>query len=163
MQPHSMCAAALVGYIWNSHDNPKISKCVMSVEYRNRFGEYKNNSYDLTDVEQSSDGRELKIRIMRSGGGLACKVVARRSSTSEGSKIAMTHETIHVSGLREEFKLYSMDVSEGMHYNSMRYRRFAGHFGAARESLNLVCEIKRDDDSYYSAAYKLTMTQLTKA
>lgn len=162
MQPHSMCAVALVGYIWNSHKEMNISKCVMSVEYRNRFGDYKSNSYDLSDIEESSDRRELKIRIMRSGGGLACKVIARRSSTSEGAKITMTHETIHVSGLREEFKLYAKDVSEGMHYNSQRYRRFVGHFGSGRESLNLVCEIKRDDDTYYSSAYKLNITQLVE-
>lgn len=155
MQPHSMCAVALTGYLWNNYDKTIESKYTMRVEYYNRYGDYVSHSYDLTDVKESSDKHELKIRIMRSGGGLACVVRVRRNSLSEGCKVEMEHETIHISGLREEYKLYKTDVSEGRHYNSMRYRRFAGHFGSEKKKLSLVCEIKRDDGSYYSAAYKL--------
>lgn len=160
MQPHSMCAVAIAGYIWNSHKKQKVLKCVMSVEYRDRYRKLKVNIYDLTDIEEGDKGRELKFRIMRSGGGLACKVLARRISHSEGTKVVMTHETIHIAGLREEYKLYTMEVREGRHYNSIRYGEFSGFFGAGRESLSLKCDIKNDEGYFVTTDYKLKMTQL---
>ena len=69
MQPHSMAALALAGHLWNSYVPPKIAKCVMRVEFR-KHGEYVSNMYDMLDITESSDRRELKVRIMRSGGGL---------------------------------------------------------------------------------------------
>lgn len=160
MQPHSMAAVALAGYMWNSHSNPVVSKCVMRVEYR-RDGDYVSHSYDLTNVQESSDKRELKVSIMRSGGGLACTINLRRSSLQEGCEITMTHETIHVSGLREVFNLYKMRIANGMHYNSQRYRAFEGDYQSSdRKKLTLTCEVKTRHGNFVPVRYELERTQL---
>ena len=163
MQPHSMCALALAGYVWNCYDSSAISKCVMRVEYR-RDGEYVSHSYDLTNVRESNDRRELKVQIMRSGGGLSCVMNIRRSSTQEGSEITMTHETIHISGLREVFNLYKMRISNGMHYNSARYRAYGGEFQTSdRKKLDFTCEVKTSSGSFVPVRYMLERTQLIHA
>ncbi|MCA9369437.1 MAG: hypothetical protein H6773_03855 [Pseudomonadales bacterium] len=160
MQPHSMAALALAGHLWNSYVPPKIAKCVMRVEFR-KHGEYVSNMYDMLDITESSDRRELKVRIMRSGGGLSCTVVIRRNSLEEGSEVTMTHETIHVSGLREVFNLYKMKIVSGRHYNSMKYRNFAGDFVSDdRKVLNFVCEVKDSRGNFYAVPYRLDRIQL---
>ena len=158
-----MCALALAGYIWNSYENPVVSKCVMRVEYR-RDGNYVSHSYDLTNIQESSDKRELKVSIMRSGGGLSCVMNIRRSSLEEGSEITMTHETNHVSGLREVFNLYKMRISNGMHYNSMRYRAYSGEFQSSdRKKLDFTCEVKTKSGTFIPVRYQLERTQLIRS
>jgi len=155
-----MCALALAGFIWNSYSNPVVSKCVMRVEYR-RDGLYVSHSYDLTDIVESSDKRELKVSIMRSGGGLSCVMHLRRSSTQEGSEITRTHESIRVSGLREVFNLYKMKISNGMHYNSMKYRSYGGEYESDdRKKLSFTCEVKNTNENFVPVRYVLERTQL---
>lgn len=161
MQPHSMCAAALAGFMWNRPESLNVKKCNMSVEYR-KSGEYKMNTYELSDIRESADKREITVFVMRGGGGIACQVAIRRNSAQEGSEVTMTHGQIHVSGLREVFNLYNKRIVSGMHYNSERYRNFAGEFrDSGRKKLWLRCEVKSSYGSFYDVDYELEMRQLT--
>ena len=158
MQPHSMCTVALTNYIWNSsHGNvPKEAKA--RIEYRNRDGSYKTNAYRLFDIRVNKDNTELTVSIIRDGGGLSCTMHARRSSTSEGSLITMTHETQHISGLREEFNLYKSGIKNGRHVNSRAYGPFQGDVQRHNlETLTLVCSIKKDS-GFVSSTYQLELS-----
>jgi hypothetical protein len=150
-----MCAVALSHHLWKHLDEKPESKYHISVEYRRGGGEFVTNHYDITDVRFSTDKLELKMSIMRGGGGLACTVQLRRKSKEEGSLVVMTHDTIHISGLREEWNDYDKKISNGMHYNSERYRSFAGDFKAEGEELSLVCEVKFSNGSFYPVRYNL--------
>jgi hypothetical protein len=155
MQPHSMCAVALVGFMWSTSTPVKVSSSGMRVVYTKQ-GAYASHSYDLSNISESADRRELRVSIMRSGGGLACTVNVRRSSLEEGCEVTITHDTQHVAGLREVFNLYRVRVSNGMSYNSMLYKGFSGEFQTLdRVKLNLTCDVKRDDDSYASVGYEI--------
>jgi hypothetical protein len=160
MQPHSMCVVALSGLIWNSPKPIKVLKAGMAVEYRKR-GAYIRYYYDLTNIEETPDRLNLKVTVMRSGGGLSCTVNARRTSREEGSEITMTHETIHVNGLREIFRLYRFRISGGRHENSERYGRYEGDFQSDDyKKLNLRCEVKLDDGSFVTEPYDLERVDL---
>jgi hypothetical protein len=160
MQPHSMAVLALAGFIWNRPRRYSINKAVMRVEYL-KNGKYASNIYELTDIEESEDQRELVVRTMRGGGGLSCTMDVRRSSAQEGAEVTMTHRTIHVSGLREVFKLYKTKIVAGMHYNSRRYRNFKGEYMTPdRKKLRMYCEVKRSDGYFTEIPYDLEVMQL---
>lgn len=160
MQPHSMCAVALVNYMWNRHSPTGIKSCVMNVEYYLR-GKYRLNKYELTGIKESEDRKSIKVYIMRSGGGIACQITAERNSASEGSKVTLTHSQNHISGLREEFNLYKNKVIQGRHYNSQKYRNFSGESRHPdRIRFQLDSEIKRKDDFEY-LSYELEMDSIS--
>jgi hypothetical protein len=88
-------------------------------------------------------------------------VTARRKSVEEGSEITMTHETIHVSGLREVFNLYKLKVANGLSYNSEKYKAFAGEFQTDDyKKLDLNCEVKQRDDKFIMVKYLIERTDL---
>lgn len=157
MQPHSMCAVALAGFMWNRPVKVPLTSVAMKVEYTYQ-GVYKYNHYTLSDITESTDQRELSVRIMRSSGDISCTVRLRRSSAQEGSEVTMTHDQNHVSGLREVYNLYKEKVANGMHYNSMKYRDFRGEFtDSSRKKLRLVCAVKQSDGSFRDVPYELEM------
>lgn len=160
MQPHSMCAVALAGYVWNRPEIKQVSSGVMHVEYR-KDGTYKKNIYRLGNIHVSPDGREIKVRIIRDGGGISCEITIRRSSAQEGSEVTMTHGQIHVAGLREVYNLYKLKVASGLHYNSERYRAFAGEFSSDRKKLRFVSEVKNRSGSFVPVGYELELTQVS--
>ena len=163
MQPHSMCAVALAGYMWNRPESLNVSKCNMAVEYR-KSGDYKMNTYELSNIRESVDKREITALIMRGGGGIACTVTIRRSSAQEGSLVTMTHGQIPVAGLREVFNLYKKRISSGMHYNSERYRNFQGEYrDSGRRKLWLRSEVKSSYGQFYDVDYELDIRQVTLA
>ena len=154
MQPHSMCAVALAGYMWNRVEPVKVTNCSMEVEYTVR-GRYKKNVYRLSNIAVSSDNREISFSVIRDGGGLACVIDIRRSSFSEGFEVTMTHRTTHISGLREVYNLYKNRVSGGFNYNSRKYGGFKGTLSSDRKTVELECEVRRDNGSLYPVKYTL--------
>jgi hypothetical protein len=133
----------------------------MRVEYQNRFGEYKVNIYDLWNIRRDTDDREMKVQIMRSGGGVNCTITLRRSSVQEGSEITMTHSEQHIAGLREVYHLYKEKISSGKHYNSLVYKDFNGYNNdSKRERIVLSCEIKMNDKYFVPIEYKLEATSI---
>lgn len=162
MQPHSMCALAMANIIWNSYDESEVSSAKMDVSYRNKYNEYKTNKYELSNIRIISD-REFTVLILRGGGGISCTMTVRRKKLEEGTDVEMTHSQNHVSGLREVFRLSKNKIGSGLHYNSMKYRCFAGEGShPERKALNLVCEIKKDDGKFFTAKYELTVTGLVR-
>jgi len=158
MQPHSMCTLALANYAWNSI-NPRLPEaCSARIEYKDKNGLYKSNGYKLYGIRLNSDNTELTVSIVRDGGGLSCTMHARRSSTSEGSSVTMTHETQHVSGLREIFNLYKSGIKSGRHENSQKYGDFNGDIRPHNyKDLRLECKIKKDNGSMATSSYGLTL------
>lgn len=154
MQPHSMCAVALAGYMWNRPETKKINECSMEVEYR-KDGQYKKNVYRLSRITLSPDDREINVHILRDGGGISCTITIRRSSVVEGSQVTMTHSQNHVAGLREVYNLYKHNVASGFNYNSERYKAFRGTISSDREKVVLDCEVKRSNGLYAVVNYEL--------
>lgn len=161
MQPHSMCAVALAGYVWNRPEPKHVTSCVMGVEYK-RDGTYRKNIYRLSNILTSPDNREMRVHIVRDGGGISCEITLRRSSTQEGSEVTMTHGQIHVSGLREVYNLYKNKVSSGMHYNSERYRNFKGDVSSNRKKMQLWCEVKNRYGNFITVLYELELQQVAE-
>lgn len=160
MQPHSMAMVSLVGLLWNSSTPKKVSKMDVKVEYR-REGSYAFHDYVLTNVTESSDRREISASIMSTNSGLSCVMHARRSSLQEGCEITMTHDTIHVSGLREVFNLYKLNVASGMSYNSMVYKAFAGAFQTDDyKRIDLTAEVRLKSGDYVPVRYEVERTGL---
>lgn len=161
MQPHSMCVVSLVGLLWNSIDRKKVSRCEMRVEYTKR-GSYAFHSYELSNIYESPDRRELRVSVMRAGGGLSCTVNARRTSLEEGAQVTMTHDTIHVAGLREVFNLYRLKVSSGQSQNSRLYKGFGGEFQTDDyKKLDLYCEVLNDNEVYVPVRYQIERVSAT--
>lgn len=155
MQPHSMCVVSLVGLMWNAYNPRKVNSCQLRVEYTKQ-GSYAFHEYSLSNITESADQRELSVNIMRSSGGLSCKVTARRSSLQEGSEITLSHDTIHVAGLREVFNMYRFRIANGMSYNSMLYKGFSGDFQTDDyKKLVLSCEVKNRDDVFVPVRYEI--------
>ncbi len=155
MQPHSMCAVALAGHMWNRYDRLQVSRCRMNVWYE-KNKERMQNKYELSQIEETDNRLTLKVYIMRGGGGLACMVKIQRNSPLEGVRVQMTHLQMHVAGLWEEFTLYKDRITNGEHHNSRRYRRFSGEFmDEERKKLRLYCEVKQENGSYISLPYYL--------
>lgn len=158
MQPHSMCTVALTNYIWNGTHGRVPKEAKARIEYRDKYGAYKTNAYRLFDIKVNKDNTELIVSIIRDGGGLSCTMHARRSSTTEGSLITMTHETQHVSGLREEYNLYKSGIKNGRHVNSKAYGPFEGEVSRHNlEILTMTCSIKKDF-GFVSSTYQLELT-----
>ncbi|MBD3279419.1 MAG: hypothetical protein GF390_01765 [Candidatus Pacebacteria bacterium] len=158
MQPHSMCALALASYYWNLSQPATITGCTMSVDYQTKGGKYKSNKYILSNIQESTDRRELKVHIMRGGGGIACTITIRRNTLQVGASVVMTHSQQHIAGLREEFRLMRKSIVNGQHYNSRKYRRFEGEAHADGRAMTLRCEIKKDDGSFTTVPYSLKIT-----
>jgi hypothetical protein len=149
MQPHSMCIVALVNYCWNCR-RPLPSRCKVRISYRNSRGDSKLNIYRLSDIKENAEKKELQATVIRDGGGLSCTVYASRSSSDNSSTITLKHDTNHLSGLREEFKLGSSSINSGKNENSKRYGSFSGSFNPnIPERLTLNCEIKNDSSSVW--------------
>lgn len=160
MQPHSMAMVSLIGLIWNSSTLKKVSKMDVKVEYR-RNGSYAFHDYVLSNVTESSDRREISASIMSTNSGLSCVMHARRSSLQEGCEVTMTHDTNHVSGLREVFNLYKLNVSNGMSYNSTIYRAFSGSFQTDDyKRIDLVADVKLKSGDFVSSPYQVERTGL---
>jgi len=157
-----MCALAVAHYVWNDpyHQVPK--SMMMNVEYRNRYGEYKLNKYELSDIRESSDKRELSAYIIRGGGGISCTITIRRNTTLEGAELEMSHSQNHVSGLREVYGLMKEKIIQGRHYNSLMYRNFeAEQVGPERKKLKLRTEVKQTDNQFKTAEYDLEITSVS--
>lgn len=159
MQPHSMCAVALANFMWNRYSPTGLKSAIMNVEYYSTSGKYKLNKYDLNYIEESSDRKTLKVYVMRSGGGIACQITLTRPTVEEGAEITMQHSQIHISGLREIYKLYKNKIVQGRHRNSERYRNFAGQsYHPDRKTFRLYSEIKNKETGYFvPIQYDLTM------
>ncbi len=150
MQPHSMCAVALAGYVWNkweikerartSKDPIKLSSCEMKIEYRLPDGQFRNLGYKLSNISIEKNTK-VTVDIEKSHGSLACKVIVERSS--EGSEINIYHSEHHATGLKEKYNIYTESV-DGRHENSLKYGKFKGNFGSDFEKLVLSCGIRRD-------------------
>lgn len=160
MQPHSMAMVSLVGWIWNSSNLIRVSKMEVRVEYRHRLdASYAWHMYDVSNVIESSDRREISARILSTNSGLSCVMHARRSSLQEGAEVTMTHDTIHVSGLREVFNLYKLNVSNGMSYNSMVYKAFSGSFQTDDyKRMNLTADVRLKSGDYVPMNYQVERT-----
>lgn len=155
MQPHSMCALALSYYHWINEK--KYSSCTMRVKYNSYKGE-KVLYYDLKEIDYSP--KQLSVAIVRSGGGLACRVTSKLV-TSE--RVEMTHGTQHVAGLTEIFTIRKKEIIGGYHKNSKRYRTFRS-IEIKKDSIGeetkieLECEVEsaRGND-FYKIRYELSM------
>lgn len=172
MQPHSMCAVALAGFVWNHPEvrpdlrDPlkvvTISRCNMTVEFRHPRDGYRHLMYNLTNIERSSDDLEMKFRIVRSSGGTDCNITMRRNSRGLGAEVQMTHYPTHIAGLVEVFDLNKQDVTSGRHRNSEKYRNFSGDFSSDRKTLMMYCEILRrrntPNEGVDVSFYKLDIT-----
>lgn len=123
-----MAALAVISYVWNGHGPMHPKRAQVDVEYRNKHGLYRKLVYDVDIEELSAGSKDARVRV---GRGDSCKVIARRESTSEGSKITQQHETIHVQGLREEYHLWKKRIDQGRHYNSEKYGDFSGDISNA--------------------------------
>lgn len=160
MQPHSMATLALVNYCWNFHLTIP-TECRARVEYRNARGEFRTNIYRLYNIKSNFAKTDLEVTILRDGGGLSCTMHARRMSNSEGSLVKMTHDTIHISGLEEEFKLWSTGIRNGRHHGSQRYGAFEGDVNKNIPTfLRLQCELIAKPSSVWSL-YELRLEQFS--
>ena len=172
MQPHSMCAVALAGFVWNHpevrpetkdpYKEVEISRCNMTVEFRHPRSGYRHIMYDLTNIERSKDDLEMKFRIVRSSGGIDCKIEMRRNTRSEGAEVKMTHSPAHITGVVEIYNLNKKDITSGRHQNSEKYRNFSGDFSSDRKTLMMYCEILRERNNPNAGVdvsmYKLDIT-----
>ncbi len=168
MQPHSMCAVALAGYVWNkweikerartSKDPIKLSSCEMKIEYRLPDGQFRNLGYRLSNISVEKNTK-VSVDVAKSHGSLHCSVIVER--TSEGSEINIYHSEHHASGLKEKFNIYTESVV-GRHENSLKYGNYRGNFGNDFEKLVLACGILRDRGTsnarFIDSTYTLEMT-----
>jgi len=160
MQPHSMCLVALTNYYWNNRFQLP-SECRARIEYRDKDGLFRTNIYRLYSITGNPSKTELSATMLRDGGGLSCTMHARRTSSSEGSLVRMTHDTIHVSGLEEEYKLWSTGVKNGRHTNSQRYGEFSGDINPNIPTfIRLNCELLAKPSSIWSL-YELRLEQFS--
>lgn len=150
-----MAAMMFASHIWNKSSRDEIKKAEVEVEYQNRYGQYKYNIYNLEVSNRSKDDRELQLYVIRGGGGISCTLTIRRNSTQEGGHVTMTHSQNHVSGLREEFVLMKKTIREGRHYNSAKYRNYAGDISNEGEEIDFVSEIKNDQGNFIPLRYKI--------
>lgn len=155
-----MCAVAFAKFYWNQYD-PIVVKgdVTMRVEYRIGTGEYKTNEYRLSNIQESSDQRELRIYIIRSSGGISCEITIRRNSLSEGAELTMIHSQQHVSGLREVYQLMKKRISGGRHYNSEKYGNYDGESDDPKK-LVLNCEVKNSKGGFVNIPYTLEITSI---
>jgi len=154
MQPHSMCAVALSDYIWH-WDGATGKDYRVSVEYRRYDGTYRSLKYRCTPT-LSTDRRQLDVFVVRDGGGIACTVTLMKSG-SEGSEVTSRHSQQHVSGLREVYNLYRGKVKNGMHYNSLMYKRFEGELisRADPKKMRIVTEVLVDEYKFVPISYQV--------
>lgn len=155
-----MAAMSLASYLWNKASRSEVKKAEVEVEYRNRYGDYKHNIYQLEVTKRSSDDRELQIYVIRAGGGIACTLTIRRSSTSEGGHVTMTHSQSHVSGLREEFVLMKKAIREGMHYNSGLYKAYSGDIVYEGQQINFTSQVRNKQDVFVNLPYVIRIRQV---
>lgn len=149
MQPHSMAAMTFASYIWNNEQSQEyryetIVGGETEVEYRDKYGAFRDLFYRMEVVGRSSDDKELQIYVLRSGGGIACVVTVRRNSLQEGAHITMTHSQQHISGLREEFNLMKKSITQGMHYNSEKYKNYKGQILYEGKEVDLETDVVID-------------------
>lgn len=155
MQPHSMAALGLAGFVWNNPYKEIKSSARAEVEYRKRADELKTNYYDLSGITLSSDNRTLTVTIGRVIKGAPCTITIRRDTDDVPCKVTMTHSPQHVADLREEFRLTRSQIQDGRHYNSYIYREYNGKFTVDDCSRSdLSCEMKNREDRYVWVNYK---------
>ncbi|NCN83047.1 MAG: hypothetical protein GW947_03705 [Candidatus Pacebacteria bacterium] len=148
MQPHSMCALAVAGYVWNrpAPIDPKYQRTKFNnveLEFTDHRDKTRKIYYNLEITKRKADEKELDIRAVKSSGDLACTLEIRRASNDEGSKVTVVHQTQHVSGLKEIYNLYKDYTTDGHHENSTKY----GKFKAIFDSGNLdrtTCEVRTE-------------------
>lgn len=157
-----MCVVALTAYLWNRPVRLNLKKALIYITYRNRYGEYKNNVYDTEIVSRSPDDCELKVYVIRSGGGISCTVTAKRNSTQEGSEVVFTdHSQHHLSGLRELYKLYKNRIAYGDNQGSKLYRRFEGETtDDTRRRYRMMCEVINSQEQYVPVLYEIELKYL---
>ncbi len=114
--------------------------------------------YDLKEIDYNP--KQLSVSIVRSGGGLSCRVTSKLE-TSE--RVEMTHGTQHVAGLTEIFTLRKKEIIGGYHKNSKRYRTFRST-GVKTDSIGeetkieLECEVESaKGNDFYKVDYELTL------
>ena len=160
MQPHSMCAVALANYMWNKYAPTGVNSMVMRIDYQLK-GRYKTNIYRLGYIEENANRTEIKFYVIRDGGGISCQITMTRPSPIEGARVTMTHSQNHISGLREEFNLRPNCVYQGQHFNSLKYRNFAGSSThPERKKFILESEINRGN-YFVPVRYELEITSVS--
>lgn len=161
MQPHSMCAVALANYVWNSATWMELEKVQMRVDYKDRYGASKFNIYELWNIQRDRDDREMRVQIMRGGGGINCTITLRRNTPQEGAEVTMTHSEQHIAGLREVFYLYKEKISSGKHYNSLKYGDFEGYNNHPdRRRIALYCDLRMSAHTFVRIKYELEITDV---
>lgn len=133
MQPHSMCALAVAGYVWNRPtpiDQKYLRKKFndVEIEFTNHEGKTRKMYYNLEITKRKADETELDIKAVKSSGDLACTLEIRRGSSAESSRVTVVHQTQHVSGLKEIYNLYKDYTTGGHHENSTKYGKFDAKF-----------------------------------
>lgn len=155
MQPHSMAALSLAGFVWNNPYKVVKSSARAEVEYRKRADELKTNYYDLSGITLSSDKRTLTVTIGRVIKGAPCTITIRRNTDDVPCKVTMSHSQQHAADLREEFRLTPSQIQDGRHYNSYIYREFRGKFTVDDCSRSdLSCEVRNRELRYVWVNYK---------
>lgn len=162
MQPHSMCAVALSSYIWNRPVPEFVARARMDVEYRNKYGEYRMNKYELEVTSRQKDDREFNVYVIRAGGGISCTLTVRRNSTQEGAEVTMTHSQQHVSGLREVYRLMKKEITGGLHYNSEKYGAFKGWVtNPDNKKMDFMSEVKNDRGQLIPRVYQIRINSVS--
>lgn len=166
MQPHSMCGVALANYMWNAAEPTGLLSAVMRIEYKLR-DRSRALLYELTNIRENKDHTEIKAYVMRGGGGIACQLTLSRNSAQEGTEVNITHSQNHLSGLKESFKLYKNQVTQGRHRNSEKYKDFKGENNHPdKKKFVLDSEVKRKTDGPYDYRwihYELEIVGTVKA
>jgi len=137
-----MCAVAVANLIWNQGKS-NLEFCRFRVEYQTPKGTYRHNFYDCTI--QIEDRKRMSVTIKRSGGGLACTIDLKEDSQNW---VEMTHQTQHVAGLLERYRLEKKEIRDGQHRHSEKYRDFRGQI-KHEDTLELVCEVKHPQTKRY--------------
>ena len=169
MQPHSMCAVALAGYVWKNYSIMKVAKAnkeaiklssaEMQVEYRTPDGLFRMLGYKISDISVKAD-TEIKFNVAKSHGSLHCTIEINRAS--ESSEVRLDHSEQHASGLKELFNVYDKSIV-GRHINSLKYNTFDGTFENDYKRLRLSSDVLRGrgtpNSTFVRSQYTLDITR----
>lgn len=151
-----MAGLLLANHIWDPHEPKKLKLCSLTVEYTQPDNTYKRNYYLAKWFKIDPSMLRFSFTIIRDGGGIDCEITAERKSTQEGSLVVQTHSQQHISYLREEYKLWSKEIRDGEHFNSMKYRAYYGHKDHPEgKRWQLVSEVKNSQGAFVTRPYTL--------
>lgn len=151
MQPHSMAALGLANQVWN--EGIYLASLRMQIRYKSPNGEHLYY-YDLKSIEYSRG--QFSASIGRSGGGQACVITAK---IDHHERVEMTHQTQHVAGLIEKYKLTKERIENGEHHNSKKYGRFWGKIKTGGR-IELDCEVRTSKGNFVTLPYVLAIDSM---